>query len=74
MRPRAPVRSPRLDVSRYRGQWLALHPETHEVVGHGPTLKDAQKRAAKKGILHPALYPVPKSDAYFVGKTRPPRG
>jgi len=61
------TKPPRLDVSRYRGQWVALHPKTNQVVSHHVSFKAAKQAAIKRGISHPLLYAVPKSDAYFVG-------
>lgn len=61
------TKHPRLDVSRYRGEWVALHPKTNQVVGHAPSFKAAKQAAVKRGVAQPVLYAVPKSDAYFVG-------
>ena len=60
----------RLDVRRYRGQWVALDPKTREVVAHGRTLKAARATAKRKGVEHPVFHGVPESDAYFVGRLR----
>ena len=65
-----PTQTPRLDVTQYRGQWVALHPETKQVVSHDPSLKAAKQKAVKRGVPRPVLYAVPQSDAYFVGWQR----
>ena len=61
------AKSPRLDATRYRGQWVALHPDTRRVIAHSASLKAARRAAAKLGEPEAILYAVPKSDAYFVG-------
>ena len=62
-----PTKPPRLDVSRYRGEWVALHPKTNRVISHHSSFKTAKQAAHKRGVDRPVLYAVPKSDAYFVG-------
>jgi len=58
---------PRVDVGSYRGQWIALNRRTYKIVGHGATLQEAERGAQRAGVAKPLLFPVPKSDAYFVG-------
>lgn len=58
---------PRLDLTAYRGQWVALDPKTNRVVGHAVSLPDAEHAAAKNGVAKPLLLSVPTSNAYFVG-------
>lgn len=57
----------RLDLDRYRGQWLALDPKTRRVVASGRTVKAVREAARRKGLTQPVLHGVPTSDAYFVG-------
>jgi hypothetical protein len=57
----------RLDVRKYRGQWVALDPRTFQVVGHGHSLIAAERQATAKGVMRPVMYGVPKSDGFFVG-------
>jgi len=57
----------RINASKYRGQWLALDPLTHEVVGHDKDLAAAKETAMLRGIRRPLFYFVRESDAYFVG-------
>ncbi len=64
------VRSPRLNVSGFRGQWVALHPTTYKVIGHGASLEEARQSTPGIGRLEPLLHFVPRSDAYFVGRTQ----
>ncbi len=56
-----------LDANKYRGQWVAFRSTTEEVVGHGPTLRDAEQQALKRGIKRPVLYQVASTDGYYVG-------
>ncbi|HEV7224230.1 MAG TPA: DUF5678 domain-containing protein [Pirellulales bacterium] len=58
---------PRLDLTAYRGQWVALDPKTNRVVGHAVSLEDAERAGVQKGIAKPLLFFVPISDGYFVG-------
>lgn len=62
-----PIRRPRLEVADFRGQWVAIHPKTHKVLGHGSSLEEARQKALGTDKLEPILYFVPKSDAFFVG-------
>ena len=62
------LKTPRINVTRYRGQWLALHPATHKIIAHHQSLQAAKKAAVKRGIKQPIMYAVRKSDAYFVGR------
>lgn len=57
----------RLDVSKYKGQWVALDPSTYQVVGHGRSLRSAERQAMAKGVTKPVMLGVPKSDGFFVG-------
>jgi hypothetical protein len=58
---------PRIDESKYAGQWVALHPETLVVVSHAKTLKSARQAAAQRGVSDPVMHAVPENDGYFVG-------
>ena len=60
-------RRPQIDVAEFRGQWVALHPETYKVIGHGASLEVARQSTPALARLEPVLYFVPKSDAFFVG-------
>lgn len=54
---------PVLDVSAFRGKWIAVDPRTYKVLGHGDSPEQATQDAPEKSIL----YLVPRSDAFFVG-------
>ena len=58
---------PTIDESRYRGEWLALDPETYEVISHNSSFNAALAAARRKGFPKPLMHSVPQSDAYFVG-------
>ncbi len=60
-------KQPAINESRYRGKWIALDPKTYRVVSHSTSLKKAEENARKKGINHPLMHSVPKSDAVFIG-------
>lgn len=60
-------RRPRLHVTGYEGQWLALDPKTYKVLGHEATPEEAMRDISPKRAKRPYLFLVPESDAYFVG-------
>lgn len=63
-------RRPCLDVTEYAGKWVAVHPKTLKVIGHGTSLEEARQSTPNLARLEPVLYYVPESDAYFVGHGR----
>ncbi len=58
---------PRIDEGAYRGQWLALDPETFAVIANADSLREAKQQAQEKGVRHPLMHSVPESDGYFIG-------
>lgn len=62
-----PLKTPKLNITNYHGQWLALHPKTDKVLGHGKTLEAAEKMAQQKGITKPAFFPVPRDKGIWIG-------
>ena len=58
---------PAIDVDQYRGEWVALDPDTHAVVSHDRSLKEAELKAIQRGISSPLLLPVTESEGFFVG-------
>jgi len=64
------ARRPRLNVSAFRGEWVAVHPKTYKVIGHGASLEEARRNTPNLTRLEPLLYFVPRSDAFFIGRTR----
>lgn len=67
-RPATHAKRPCLDVSNYRGEWIAIHPTTYKIIGHGASLEAARQSTPDLARIEPVLYFVPKSDAYFVGR------
>jgi hypothetical protein len=67
-RQRRQRKPPQLDLGRYRGQWVAIHPQTQVVVSHHRSCEEAERAAIAAGVARPLMVPVPKSDAFFVGK------
>lgn len=57
-----------LDVTAFRGQWVALHPTTYKIIGHGASFEEARQSSPSITRLEPLLYFVPESDAYFLGR------
>lgn len=66
-RSRRKPKTPTLDLSQYRGQWVAIHPKTKAVVSHHFSCQEAEREAIAAGVMKPLLLPVPKSNAFFVG-------
>ena len=58
---------PVLDVSKFVGEWIAFHPKTYKIVGHGASPDEAMESAPQLKGVEPVLYFVPTSDAFFVG-------
>lgn len=58
---------PPLNLEPYRGHWVALDPESHQVLGHDELIDVAEQQAIQQSMKHPLLYPVPESDGFFVG-------
>jgi hypothetical protein len=61
---------PLIDEGAYRGEWLALDPESFEVVGQAKTLREAKAAALAKGVAQPLMHSVPESNGYFIGAGR----
>jgi hypothetical protein len=66
---RPAARTPILDVTGFEGQWVAINPKTLKVLGHGPSPDEAIASAGTVNGVEPGLYYVPKSDAFFIGRT-----
>jgi hypothetical protein len=62
-----PEKPPQIDESKYAGEWLALHPESLDILAHGKSLKSVREAAAKRGVRDPLMHSVPDSHGYFVG-------
>lgn len=65
---RRPEELPRLDVSGYLGEWIALDPETYAVVAHDRSLQTVRDQAREKGVDRPLLYRAPESKAAILGQ------
>lgn len=55
-----------INEEKYKGEWLALNPETREVIAHGTVLKDVAEEAKTKGYEEPVFHGVPQSDIHFI--------
>ncbi|MBI4022048.1 MAG: hypothetical protein HY372_01720 [Candidatus Andersenbacteria bacterium] len=58
-----------LDIDKYRGQWVALDPDTNEVLAHASSLDEAETQGVERAGKQPMMYRVPETDAFFVGGT-----
>ncbi len=54
-------------MKKYKGQWVALLGDEVTVVGYGKTLKEAKKRAERKGYNKPIFTRMPSELIPFVG-------
>lgn len=55
-----------IDESKYRGEYLALHPETQEVLAHDSKLHTVLEQAQQLGYSDPIIQAVPEEDIHFV--------
>lgn len=60
---------PKLDVTGFRGKWVAFDAKNYKVIGHGTSLEEARQSAPNIAGHEPLLYFVPESDAFFVGQS-----
>jgi hypothetical protein len=56
-----------VDLQDYRGQWVALDPNTNQVLASGKSLDAVRRKVAGLSTIRPFLYPVPETEGYFVG-------
>ena len=52
---------------QYKGMWVALKEDEVTVVGAGPTLKEALRKASEAGYPHPIVTKMPRELIYFAG-------
>ncbi len=52
---------------KYKGLWVALAQDEETVLGFGPTVQEAVKKAQKKSAEMPYLTRVPKNLNAYVG-------
>lgn len=55
-------------LSKHKKGWLALSPDNRKLVATGETLKEALKRAKKKGVEDPSLLKAAPVRHLFVGE------
>lgn len=54
------IQMPPIDEGKYKGEWLALDPETRRVLSHGTVLKNVLLQAKEKGYEDPIIHGVPQ--------------
>ena len=52
---------------KYKGLWVALKEDNKTVVASGKTLKEALRKARKKGCKEPILFRVPTEILPYIG-------
>lgn len=52
-------------LEKYKSGWVALKPNTNNVVASGKTLKEVLEASEKKGVDNPAVFkPAPCKELY----------
>lgn len=67
MKKKLPVQRPQLDVTAFRGKWVAIDAKTYKIVGHGASMEEARLAAPNVARQEPNMFFVPRSGAFFVG-------
>lgn len=52
---------------KYKGLWVALEDDEKTVIAAGKNLKEASKKAEKRGFKNPIFMQIPKKMTYFIG-------
>lgn len=54
-------------LKKYKTGWVALKPNSNEVVASGKTLKEVMKTSEKKGISNPTVFKPASTDNLYIG-------
>lgn len=54
-------------IKKYRGNWIALKPNTKSVISSGKSAKKVYLTAQKKGVKIPTLFKVPTKYIPYIG-------
>ena len=54
-------------IKQYGGKWVAVKPQTNNVVASGGNAKEVYMNAQKKGLKIPTLFKVPTKYTPYIG-------
>ena len=54
-------------IKHFGGKWVALKPDTEQVLSSGKDIKRVYKEAQKKGVDIPTLFKVPSKYIPYIG-------
>ena len=55
-----------IDYKKYIGEYLAIDPETREIIAHGKDLLKVAEISKSKGVEHPIFSPVQEPGVHHV--------
>lgn len=59
-----------IDYKKYMGEYLAIDPETGEIIAHGKDLLKVSETSKRKGVDHPIFSPVQEPGIHRVQVVR----
>lgn len=54
-------------IKKFGGKWVALKPDTDQVLSSGKSAQGVYKEAQKKGVKVPTLFKVPTKYVPYIG-------
>lgn len=54
-------------IKKFGGKWVALRPDTEQVLSSGKNIKKVYKEAQNKGVDIPTLFKVPSKYVPYIG-------
>ena len=54
-------------IKKFGGKWVALKPDTEQVLSSGSNIKKVYKEAQEKGVDIPTLFKVPSRYVPYIG-------
>lgn len=59
-----------IDYKKYIGEYLAIDPDTREIIAHGKDLLEVAEISKRKGVEHPIFSPVQEPGVHHVEVVR----
>jgi hypothetical protein len=56
-----------MKLHAYRGEWVAVDPESRRVLAHDESLESAEQQAIEQGSKYPLLFLVHDDGIFFFG-------
>lgn len=54
-------------IKKFGGKWVALKPDTEQVLASGKSIKKVYKDAQKEGVNIPTMFKVPSKYVPYIG-------